>query len=52
MSAEENKCLAREGIRILSSGDLRTVDQIYTPTTSTTSTTTPTILGICTASRR
>jgi hypothetical protein len=31
MSAEENKCLAREGIRILSSGDLRTVDQIYAP---------------------
>jgi steroid delta-isomerase-like uncharacterized protein len=31
MSAEENKRLAREGIRILSAGDLGAADQIYAP---------------------
>ena len=31
MSAEENKRLAREGIRILSAGDLDAADQIYAP---------------------
>jgi hypothetical protein len=31
MSAEDDKRLAREGIRILSSGDLSAVDEIYAP---------------------
>ncbi len=52
MTAEENKRLAREAISIWTTGDFGAADEIYAPTTSTTSTTTPTILEICTASRR
>jgi hypothetical protein len=52
VSAEENKRLARDAIQIWTTGDFDAADEIYAPTTSITSTTTPTIPVICEASRR
>jgi hypothetical protein len=51
MSVERNKDLARQAIGIWTTGAFDAVDELYAPTTSTTSTTIPTTLGISTARR-
>jgi hypothetical protein len=52
VSAEENKRLAREGIRVWTTGDFGAADEIYAPTTSTISTPIRGILRTSTAPRR
>jgi len=52
MSLEENKRLAREAIKIWTTGELDAADALYAPTTSITSITTPMIPAICTECRQ